>query len=189
MTRRDAISAIASAATVAGAPEFFAAWLRAAPADAHHAGSSAPPEPDRWTNYKSKFFSREEMEILDAFTAILIPTDDTPGAREAHVVPFIDFVVFAAAEYEPETQEAWRLALHFLRESKFGQLSPAAQLSFVDKMSQHGDEGYPHYQLIKDMTVHAFYTSRVGLIDVLEYKGLAYLTEFPGCHHAEHHRV
>jgi len=39
------------------------------------------------------------------------------------------------------------------------------------------------------MTVRAFYTSRVGLIDVLEYKGNTYLTEFPGCAHPEHHKV
>jgi hypothetical protein len=31
------------------------------------------------------------------------------------------------------------------------------------------------------MTVEGFYTSRVGLIDVLGYKGLAILSEFPGC--------
>jgi hypothetical protein len=29
----------------------------------------------------------------------------------------------------------------------------------------------------------------VGLIDVLEYKGLAYLSEFPACTHREHQRV
>jgi hypothetical protein len=43
--------------------------------------------------------------------------------------------------------------------------------------------------LIKDMTVRAFYTSRVGLIDVLEYKGNAYLTQFPGCTHSEHQKA
>jgi hypothetical protein len=49
--------------------------------------------------------------------------------------------------------------------------------------------GSATYKLIKDMTVHAFYTSRVGLVDVLEYKGLAYLSEFPACTHPEHQRV
>jgi hypothetical protein len=39
------------------------------------------------------------------------------------------------------------------------------------------------------MTVRAFYTSRVGLIDVLEYQGIAYLTEFPACTHPEHLNV
>jgi Gluconate 2-dehydrogenase subunit 3 len=189
MTRRDAAWAILRAASVAAAPEFFAECLHSAQSHTHNANNFAPPEPDRWTNYQPKFFSREEIEILDAFTAILIPTDDTPGAREAHVVPFIDFVVAAAAEYDPEMQGDWRAALHFLGEQKFGQVPSAEQVALIEKMSEPGDHSHPAYQLIKDMTVHAFYTSRVGMIDVLEYKGLAYLTEFPGCTHAEHHRV
>jgi hypothetical protein len=39
------------------------------------------------------------------------------------------------------------------------------------------------------MTVFAFYTSKAGLVDNLEYKGNAYLTDFPGCTHPEHRRV
>lgn len=189
MTRRDAVSAIASAASLADAPEFLNAWLRDSETHTSHGSSFAPPEPDRWTNYRPAFFSGEEMEVLDAFTAILIPSDETPGAREAHAVPFIDFVVNAAAEFEPELQEDWRGALQFLREHDFGKLTAAAQLDLVEKMSDADADGHATYQLIKEMTVHAFYTSRVGLIDVLEYKGNAYLTEFPGCHHPEHHQV
>jgi hypothetical protein len=183
MTRRDAAWIIARAAAAAAAPEFLNAWMT------HAAGNIAPPEPDRWTNYQPKFFSTEEIEILDIFTAILIPTDDTPGAREAHVVPFIDFVVTAAAEYEPELQKDWRAAIHFLRQHNFATLSPAEQVAFIETMSRAQNDGYAAYQLIKDMTVHAYYTSRIGLIDVLEYKGNAYLTEFPGCTHLEHHQV
>jgi hypothetical protein len=56
-----------------------------------------------------------------------------------------------------------------------------------DRANDH--EGFPVYRLIKEMTVHAFYTSRMGLVDNLEYKGLAYLTEFPGCNHPEHHTL
>ena len=189
MNRRDALSIIASTLAVAGAPEFFGAWSRGAEMHLHGGQSNAPPEPDHWTNYQAKFFSREEMQVLDAFTAILIPTDDTPGAREAHVVPFIDFVVNAAAEFAPELQQEWRGALRFLKEVGFAQLTAAAQLDFVEKSSHAGAEGYDSYRLIREMTVHAFYTSRVGLIDVLEYRGNAYLTEFPGCPHPEHRRV
>lgn len=129
------------------------------------------------------------MQTLDAFTAILIPTDDTPGAREAHVVPFIDFVVNAAAEYEPELQQDWRQAMLYLRAQKFARLSPTEQVAFVEEISNSGNKGHTAYQLVKNMTAHAFYTSRAGLIDVLEYKGNAYLTEFPGCSHPEHHQI
>ena len=193
MTRRDAAWAILRAVAVVGGQEFFSDWMRAAQLHSH--SSNAPPEPDRWTSYTPKFFSAEDFRNLDAFTAILIPTDETPGAREAHVTAFIDFVVNAAAEYAPEMQDEWRNAMDLLRAHHFGELPAAQQLSLVLRMSQGehhpptAQDGFHVYRLIKEMTVHAFYTSRVGLIDVLEYKGLAYLAEFPGCNHPEHHTV
>jgi hypothetical protein len=174
---------ILQAAAVAGGGEFFSGWLRAA----HSHASNAPPDPHNWATYKPRFFSQEDFQNLDAFTAVLIPTDDTPGAREACVAPFIDFVVNAAAEYAPEMQERWRKAMDRLRSQEFGKLTPAQQIALVERMSR--GSGSATYNLIKEMTVHAFYTSRVGLIEVLEYKGLAYLTEFPACNHPEHHRV
>ncbi len=189
MTRRDAGWMILQAASVAGGSEFFAGWLNAAQMkmDGHGTQSSAPPAPHNWAAYKPQFFSPEDFRNLDAFTAILIPTDDTPGAREAYVAPFIDFVVNAAAEYAPGMQQSWRKAMAWLRSQKFGDLTPAQQIALVERISNGPD--ISTYKLIKDMTVHAFYTSRVGLIGVLEYKGLAYLTEFPACTHPEHHRV
>jgi hypothetical protein len=200
MTRRDAAWAILRAAAVAGGQEFFSDWMRAAQvvdhsSHAHNTTSHAPPEPDRWTSYQPKFFSPEDFRTLDAFTAILIPTDETPGAREAHVTPFIDFVVNAAAEYAPEMQNDWRTAMDWLRARHFAELPAAEQLSLVQRISEgehdsaNRQDGFPVYRLIKEMAVHAFYTSRIGLVDVLEYKGLAYLTEFPGCNHPEHHSI
>jgi Gluconate 2-dehydrogenase subunit 3 len=186
MTRRDAgWLVVRAAATIAG-QNFFASWMSAA---AHEHGAVAPPEPERWNNYKPQFFSREEFGTLESFTAILIPTDETPGAREAHVAPFIDFVVFSAAEYAPEMQSEWRRAMAQLKAHRFGALDPAGQLSFIEEMSVPESEGFSAFRLIKQMTVYAFYTSRAGLIDNLEYKGIAYLTEFPGCTHPEHHRA
>lgn len=191
MTRRDAAWAILRAAAVVGGQEFFSDWMRAA--QVHEHSSHAPPEPDRWTSYKPKFFSAEDFRNLDAFTAILIPTDETPGAREAHVTAFIDFVVNAAAEYAPEMQNDWRNAMNWVRDRRFAELPAGQQLSLMERISEpehhasNKEEGFPVYRLIKEMTVHAFYTSRVGLIDVLEYKGLAYLTDFPGCNHPQHH--
>lgn len=189
MTRRDAGWMILRAAAAAGGSEFFSGWLGAAQAKAHAhgSGSNAPPDPHNWTAYKPQFFAQEDFHNLDEFTAILIPTDDTPGAREACVAAFIDFIVHAAAEYAPDMQERWRKAMAWLRSQEFGSLAPKQQIALVERMSS--GPGSATYKLIKDMTVHAFYTSRVGLIDVLEYKGLAYLSEFPACTHPEHQRV
>jgi hypothetical protein len=176
MTRRDLMTLSTRALAAAGGAEFFSAWMRA-----------APPEP--------KFFTPAEFAVLQSFTEILIPSDETPGAREAQVAHYIDFVVNAAAEYAPETQQEWRKAMDWLTAAKFGALTVEAKSALVEEMAAPERDrslkrdGFPVYRLIKQMTVFAFYTSRAGLIDNLEYKGNAYLTDFPACTHAEHRRV
>jgi len=184
MTRRDANWLIARAAATAGGAAFPAPWL--ASGEPGHRHSAAPPDPHDWNEYQPKFFSAEEFAWLESFTAILIPTDETAGAREAQVASFIDFVVNAAAEYAPEVQEQWRAAMRWLRDDDFGKLSAEQQFALVSAASSAENASY---QLIKETTVRAFYTSRVGLVDVLEYQGIAYLTEFPACTHPEHHSV
>ena len=192
LSRRDLGWVVTRAAAAAGGQQFFSGWLRAAETHAH---SQAPPEPDRWSKYQRQFFSTEEYQAIAAFSEILIPSDDTPGAREAHVAPFIDFVVFSAAEYAPELQTEWRRAMAYLKAHDFAQLPPDRQLALVTEMStperdrSKKHDGFATYRLLKDMTIRAFYTSRVGLVDVLEYKGNAYLTEFPACTHPEHRKV
>jgi hypothetical protein len=67
-----------------------AAWISAnwpallsAATHAHNAAKEATPP-------KFDFFTPEEAAEIEAVTARIIPTDDTPGAREAGVVYFID---------------------------------------------------------------------------------------------------
>src|SRR2546421_552466 len=45
---------------------------------------------------------------------------------------------------------------------------------------------YFAYRLIKQQNTFAFYTSRAGLIEALEYKGNTYNATFPACDHPEH---
>ena len=40
-----------------------------------------------------RFFTPKQAAIFDAFAAQIIPTDSTPGAREANVVHFTDYVL------------------------------------------------------------------------------------------------
>ena len=40
-----------------------------------------------------RFFTPKQAAVFDAFSAQIIPTDDTPGAREANVVHFTDYVL------------------------------------------------------------------------------------------------
>lgn len=196
MTRRDATWAIFKAAGVAGGSEFFRAWMQAAQPASHSVHAAAPPDAHDWSTYKPKFFSEKDFANLQSFAEILIPSDETPGAREAFVAPFVDFVVDAAAEYAPEMQDQWRSAMKWLDEQSFAEMPAEHRVAFMEQISvaerersKPRDKGFETYKLIKEMTVHAYYTSRVGLVEELQYKGLAYLTEFPGCSHAEHSSV
>src|ERR1700719_4805105 len=68
------------------------------------------------TAYKFEFFTSAEATEIDALSARIIPTDDTPGAREAGVLYFIDraLVTFASDDQKkyrdgwPELQSAVR---------------------------------------------------------------------------------
>jgi hypothetical protein len=115
------------------------------------------------------------------------------------VANYIDFVVFSAREFEPSLQQSWLDGLAFVdRESqkRFGKVlalaSEADRTALLTEMSlpEHSPkarhEGYTFFQLAKEMTVEGFYTSRVGLIDVLDYQGMNFMSEFPGCTHPEH---
>ena len=193
MTRRSLLDlAIRVAATPAGA-EFFAAWKAAA--QEHNHPTSAPPEPSVLRNYQPQFFSSEDFQALQAFTEILIPTDDTPGAREAHCAHYIDFLLHAMTDYAPETQKQWRNAIAALKSVRFPAADAKRREAIVeaiskperDRSAQH--PAYFAYRLIKRENTFAFYTAREGMIETLNYKGNSYNQRFPACNHPEHHIV
>jgi hypothetical protein len=132
---------------------------------------------------------------LESFTEILIPKDDAPGAREAHCAQYIDFVLQAAAEYAPDMQKQWRDAMSALKEVGFHDADANGRAALVEAMSRPERErgathpAYAAYRLIKQQNTFAFYTSRAGMIEALDYKGNSYNTSFPACTHPEHHVV
>jgi len=202
--RRDALKYFSVLASFPKGQEFLRSWL-AAPADASnpHAGhgmhhsSSVDSNPS--TPYVAQFFKPDEMETIVILTDMIIPTDSKPGAKEARVADFIDFTVFSAAEFRPSLQKDWSDGLAWLDGESanryghpFREISPSQRETLLTDMSLPERDptahhsGFNFYRLVKGMTVEGFYTSRVGLIEVLEYKGLDYLPDFPGCTHPEH---
>jgi gluconate 2-dehydrogenase subunit 3-like protein len=198
------------AATTAGR-EFLASWLPSgskslaatnpdglvAMPGMHH--GAPPAEPVQ--RYAPRFFKPDEFQTVEILTEIIIPTDDQPGAKEARVADYIDFVVFSAAEFRPSLEHEWTAGLAWLeQESRKRHGEPFRELSSDDRerlmtevslperdrSANASDPGFSFYRLVKEMTVEGFYTSRVGLIDVLGYQGLTFLSEFPGCTHPEH---
>jgi hypothetical protein len=193
-SRRDFVDLALRAAALPGAAEFFSTWLRAADQHQHISSSAAPPEPPLLRDYQPKFFGAEDFAALQSFTEILIPTDDSPGAREAHCAHYIDFVL-QASDSVPNLQKQWRGAMAALKAAGFHSASAKDREALVEAMSKpERDRSATHpafaaYRLIKQQNTFAFYTSRAGMIETLDYKGNSYNAEFPACTHPEHHAV
>jgi hypothetical protein len=195
-TRREMVELALRAAALPGASAFLSAWAQPAQSGHEHPSGTAipPPEPQRFSDYQPKFFSPEEFESLEAFTEILIPTDDTPGARQAHCAHYIDFVLQASGDV-PSTQAVWRRAMEALKETGFHAAEESRRVELVTEMSRpERDHDTQHpaffaYQLIKRQTAFAFYTSREGMIETLDYRGNSYNVVFPACNHPEHQIV
>ena len=103
-----------------GAGGFSAVWvsahwpaLLAAASHAHLAAQSSTPP-------KFEFFTPEEAREIDTITARIIPSDDTPGAREAGVVYFIDR---GLSTFGVDDQETYREGLPELL-ARVGEMFP-----------------------------------------------------------------
>ncbi len=207
VSRRSALKYLSLLAASAAGRKFLTSWLPVSPVHGDAAGdlihihdASHSRVDDAATKpYVAQFFEPAQFRTVEVLTEMILPTDDQPGAKEAQVANYIDFVVFSAREFEPSLQKRWLDGLAFVdRESKkrygkpFALASGADRTALLTEMSaperdpnaQH--EGYKFFELVKEMTVEGFYTSKVGLIDVLDYQGMNYMSDFPGCTHPEH---
>ena len=89
-----------------------------------------------------RFFSPLQAAEFDAFASQIIPTDETPGAKEANVVHFADYLL---SVFEPEQQTAVKDALTALNDqaakadpgaTSFVALSSAQQIAVMKAMEQ-----------------------------------------------------
>src|SRR5215471_4026520 len=84
-------------------PEIFA--------QAHQHAKAAPLNLD---GQPFRFFTKQQAADYEAFASQIFPTDDTPGAKEANVVHFVDF---ALSEIEPQNKADFTKALSALNDS------------------------------------------------------------------------
>jgi gluconate 2-dehydrogenase gamma chain len=121
------------------------------------------------TAYKFEFFTTAEATEIDALSARIIPTDDTPGAREAGVLYFIDraLVTFASGD-----QQKYREGLSDLQSlvkeklpgvEKFSALTPEQQDELLHAMEPTQDEKAPQRRRVSS-TQTFLEALRVGTI-------------------------
>jgi gluconate 2-dehydrogenase gamma chain len=106
---------------------------------------------------KLEVLSAEEAAEIEAAACRIIPSDSSPGAREAGVIYFIDraLATFAADQREGYTQGLPVLRAKtremFPSVSKFSQASPDQQDAVLKAL-----EGQPIFELIYEYTVMGF---------------------------------
>ena len=104
-----------------------------------------------------RFFTPQQAAEFDALSAQIIPTDDTPGAREANVVHFTDFVL---STIDSDQQAAVNDAFKTLHEqvgktvpgaTSFAALTPAQQIEMMKAM-----ENTPAFGIFRGFTLTGF---------------------------------
>src|SRR5499427_8638035 len=87
--RREILRYIA-VASVASAFPGFRQWTFACSHDDHTAHAADAPSPGP---YKPLFLTPEQFRLTEHLTEMIIPADDSPGAKQAGVAEFIDFML------------------------------------------------------------------------------------------------
>lgn len=130
------------------------AWLAmrlpeivAAQEHAHEVATSVQPA-------KLEFFTPEQAKEIEAIAAQIIPTDDTPGAREAHAIFFIDR---ALTTFDKDKQAEYTKGLKalqvktkkmFPKAASFSALTSEQQIALLKKI-----EKTSFFNLVRSHTV------------------------------------
>src|SRR5579872_1090916 len=122
-------------------------------------------------------FSEAQATEIEAITAQIIPTDSTPGAREAHCVYFIDR---ALSTFERDKQPAYVQGLQDLQ-AKTQQLYPnAGKFSALTSEQQiktlTAIEKTPFFEMVRTHTIIGFLSRPVhgGNSDKVGWKLIGY---------------
>jgi Gluconate 2-dehydrogenase subunit 3 len=127
---------------VAGAAWMSAQWpiILAAAEHAHQAANAKTPA-------KLEVLTREQARQVEAVTAQMIPTDDTPGAREAGVVYFIDRALKTFASEAAPVYEKGIVRLNELTAANcpgvksFADASAEQQEAVLEKLAEESGHG------------------------------------------------
>jgi hypothetical protein len=137
-----------------------------------------------------RFFTSDEFAMVDELSELIIPSDEhSHGARDAKVAEYIDRRLAESFGDEPKLQ--WRAGLKLVDQisvemngKPFMQASQDQRVAVLTKMA--GKESNPErpeekfFVELKSRVANAYYTSKIGIHDELEYKGNTYLKEFAG---------
>jgi Gluconate 2-dehydrogenase subunit 3 len=136
------------------------------------------------------FFTKDEFALVDELTELIIPADDhSPGARAALVAEYIDFSLSESFDEKPRI--LWRDGLKLIDQisqemngKSFLSSTPEQRTALLTRISKNESKPVaPEEQFFRELksrTAHAYYTSKIGIHNEMEYKGNVSLKEFAG---------
>jgi hypothetical protein len=179
MDRRQALQVLAAIASVPGVSPGAEAMRHVTPESPELPGTKHP-----------KFFTRDEFQLVDSLSELIIPADaHSPGAHAADVAGFADNLLLQSSE---KTQHTWREGLagvdlfarsHYSR--PFLECSTKEQTALLRLISRNeASPSTPEEYFFVDLkraTVDGYYRSAIGIHQDLQYQGNKYRVAFPGC--------
>ncbi len=150
----------------------------------------AKPQARKPQSKPQRFFTPAEFAMVDELSEMIIPADEhSPGARAAKVAEYIDQRL--AETWEEESKLEWREGLKLIDRisnemsgQSFMKSAPELRVALLERIAQN--EANPQkpeekfFVELKSRVARAYYTSKIGIHDELEYKGNTYLREFAG---------
>jgi len=131
------------------------------------------------------FFTDAQREAITAFSDLIIPTTDTPGAVEAGGVEYIELMV--SEWYNAGERERFMRGLAHLDEHtesttgvRFAYADEARQTAILKGMEAEGralmeadpDAPESFFHQARGLVLHGYYTSEIGMKEELLFVGL-----------------
>ena len=205
--RREILRYIGIAAVASSFPG-FSKWAFACPQDHPKVSSQVGA-----ASYKPLFFSPQQYQMVEHLAEMIIPEDDSPGAKKAGVAEFIDFMVANRAPVSTsrdirstddaiaagnEAQNRFLAGLDWINarshsefKREFMDCTPEQQNSLVEELAYKAkfkpttESGRAFFQMMRDYTVVGYYTTKIGLQSI-GYPGLRTVwPKMPGCPHPD----
>ena len=141
-----------------------------------HFHPSVPKQEGAW---KPRFLQDSEVETLTELAERIIPETDTPGARRALVLQYVDFVL---AEGEAPAREQFREGLAWLDRrcgtlfgKPFARLEAGQQDEMLRRLSTSPSSeepaGVSFFEAAKRLSVDGYYRSEAGMTEELGFEG------------------
>ena len=137
------------------------------------------------------FFTPAQRAFVDEFTETILPADSqSGGAKAAKVTDYIDWVL--RTNVNDEQRSLWRDGIHLVdtmnqhyHGKSFVASSAEERVATIKILSDHDNmNDLPEVRFYNDakrLTVFAYYTSKIGIHDELQYKGNRINQVFVGC--------